>query len=97
MKELMNRVDNLTKELDSSTLMSSLQDALKEVKKDKKLMSLLEEYSYYPTEKIKKKILENDTFQKYKVQETELNLFIMEMNHKLKIISDKGSCHHESH
>ena len=93
----MNRVDNLTKELDSSSLVLSLKDALKKVKKDKKLVSLLEEYSTYPKDEIKRQILENETFQDFKIKETDLNLFVMKLNQRLKVVSDRGNCHHEGH
>lgn len=96
MNELMERVDKLKNELDSSTMVLSLKDVLDRIKNDKELSSLLEKHSTYPDEKIKKQILENNTFQEFKIKETELNLFIMEMNQRLKVISKKGSCHHES-
>ena len=92
MNELMEKVENLEKCLDSSSLVLSVQEVLSRVKKDKKLSSLLEEYSLTPREDLKNQILENDLFQEYKIKETELNLFIMELNSKLKKISKKGSC-----
>lgn len=96
MNELMEKVDKLKNELDSSTMVLSLKDILDRIKNDKELSSLLERYSIYPDEKVKQQILDNDTFQEFKIKETELNLFIMDMNQRLKVISKKGSCHHES-
>ena len=96
MNELLDKLDNLKNELDSSTLVIDLKKCLDKVKKDKELSKLLDEYKIYPNDKIKTKILENKTFQEFKIKETDLNLFIMEMNSKLKTISKKGSCRHES-
>ena len=96
MNELLDRLDNLKNELDSSTLVIDLKKCLDKVKKDKELSKLLDEYKVYPNNKTKTKILENKTFQEFKIKETDLNLFIMEMNSKLKTISKKGSCRHES-
>ncbi|MBR4693227.1 MAG: hypothetical protein IKQ06_05245 [Bacilli bacterium] len=92
----MNSVDNFLNELDSSSLVLDLKEVLNKVKEDKKLVKLLEEYNTYPKENIKNEIIKNKTFQEFKIKETELNLFIMEINQKLKTISKKGSCKHES-
>ena len=96
MNELMNSVDNFLNELDSSSLVLNLKEVLDKVKKDKELVKLLEEYNTYPKENIKNEIIKNKTFQEFKIKETELNLFIMEINQKLKTISKKGKCKHES-
>lgn len=96
MNELMNSVDNFLDELDSSSLVLNLKEVLNKVKKDKELVKLLEEYNTYPKEDIKNEIIKNKTFQEFKIKETELNLFIMEINQKLKTISKKGKCKHES-
>lgn len=96
MNELMNSVDNFLNELDSSSLVLDLKEVLAKVKKDKELVKLLEEYNTYPKEDIKNEIIKNKTFQEFKIKETELNLFIMEINQKLKTISKKGKCKHES-
>ena len=96
MNELMEKVEQLKKELDSSTLVLSLKDSLEKVKEDNELCSLLDTYQKNPSEDIRKKILENNTFQEFKIKETDLNLFIMEMNQRLKTITKKGRCNHES-
>ena len=97
MNELIDKVDNLKKELDSSTLVTSVRESLAKVKQDQELMDLLKEYEQYPKEDTKNKILENKTFKEFKIKETELNLFIMELNQRLKSIAKKGKCNHENH
>ena len=96
MNELMDKLDNLKNELDSSTLVNDIKSVLNKVKSDKDLMKLLDEYSKNNNTSLKEKILDNKTFREFKIKETELNLFIMEINSKLKTISKKGSCRHES-
>ena len=96
MNELIDKVENLKSELNSSSLILDIKECLERIDSDPELKRLLDEYSIYPREDIKNKILENSTFQEFKIKETELNLFIMEMNLKLKNITRKGSCHHES-
>ena len=97
MNELLEKIDNLETSLDSGQLVVSIKEILEKVRKDKELSSWLEEYSLYPREEIKTKILMHPLFQEYKERETALNLFIMEMNQKLSKISKKGMCSHESH
>ena len=97
MNELMDQLDNLKNELDSSNMVLDLKEIRKKIENDKELSMLLEEYSLKPSETIKTKILESDLFQEYKIKETELNLFIMEMNQRLKKITEKGGCGCESH
>ena len=96
MNELFEKLDNLKEELDSSELVKDLKRLQDEIKKDSALMSLIEEYSLKPSESLKMKILEKDVFQEFKEKETELNLFIMELNKRLKVISKSEGCHHES-
>ncbi|MBP5679360.1 MAG: hypothetical protein J6X28_06015 [Bacilli bacterium] len=97
MNELMDKIDNLKNELDSSSLVLDIKEIQKKIRMDSHLMGLLEEYSVHPRDEIKSEILESNLFQEYKLKETELNLFIMEMNQRLKVISKKGKCNHESH
>ena len=50
------------------------------------------EYNVTQDEELKKKILANKLFNNYKEKETDLNILILELNRKLKEISDKGKC-----
>ena len=68
MNELIEKVDNLKKELDSSPLITSVMEALEMTKKDKELSKLLKEYEENPKEELKEKILENKTFQTFKIK-----------------------------
>ena len=59
---------------------------------DKELLKQIEDYNYTKDERIKDKILNNQTFREYKHQEAELNLLILEINSKLKEITKKDKC-----
>lgn len=96
MNELMNKVDNLIESIDKTELVKDLENIQKKVYQDKDLYETLEKYQEYPTEELKSKIIDSKLFQEYKIKETELNLFIMEVNQRLKKISTRKECHHES-
>ena len=92
----MNKIDNLIEKLDESDLVLSLKESIDKVDKDQELKELLEDYSNNPTHELKERIISNQTFQEFKVRETELNIFIMELNKRLKTITKKGNCSHEN-
>lgn len=92
MEELIVKVDNLINEIDSTPLVRDIKKLNKEIKKDKELQSLLEEYRLTKNEKIKSKILDNCLFREYKLKETDLNILIMSINQKLKAINNERRC-----
>ena len=97
MNELMDQLDNLKNELDASSMVMDIRSLLKRIEEDTELSSMLKDYQVRPNDELKNKILESDLFQEYKIKETELNLFIMEVNQRLGVIHKKGGCIHESH
>ena len=97
MNDLLDKLDNLKDELDSSTMVIDIRSLLKRIEEDQELSSMLKDYQVRPNEELKSKILESDLFQEYKIKETVLNLFIMEVNQRLGKITKKGGCIHESH
>ena len=97
MNELMDQLDNLKDELDTSTMVMDIRSLLKRIEEDTKLSSMLKDYQVRPNDELKNKILASDLFQEFKIKETELNLFIMEVNQRLGKITKKGGCIHESH
>ena len=88
----MNKMDNLIESIDSSNLVKDIKELNKKIEKDQELSKLLKEYSNYPTKELKDKIMTNKLFQEYKVKETDLNILILEINSKLKKISNSGGC-----
>ena len=93
----MDQLDNLKDELDTSTMVMDIRSLLKRIEEDTELSSMLKDYQVRPNDELKNKILASDLFQEFKIKETELNLFIMEVNQRLGKITKKGGCIHESH
>lgn len=93
MEELYNKVNNLISKLDDNDLVKEIRDLTIQVSNDKDLIKLLDEYKITKDESLKRKILSNELFQRYKSKETDLNILIMSVNQKLKAINNERSCH----
>ena len=92
MEEFVYQLDNLMEKLDSWDIVCHLKELNETIHGDLELQELLKEYSNQPSDELKNKILMNPLFLEYKEYETELNLFIMSFNKKLKEITNKGGC-----
>lgn len=92
MKELVEKVDNLIKKIDSLELINDIKILSNEIYKDKELLCLIEKYNNSFDKDLKKKIASNKLFHNYKCRERDLNLLIMGINQELKKINDKGKC-----
>ena len=88
----MLKIDNLINQLDSWDVSCHIKELNSKIKEDLELQKLLKEYSQYPNDSIKEKIISNPLFMEYKEYETELNLFIMSFNKRLKDLTKKGGC-----
>ena len=92
MKELIEKVENLKKELDNSQEVKHIKELNSKINDNKELISLIEKYNETQNERIKEQIINNEFFREYKLSENEINYIILEINSKLKQISKKGSC-----
>ena len=92
MNELIEKVENLKQSISELDKIKEIKELNKEIIKDKELLKLIEEYNRTQDEKLKKEIINNELFKKYKVLETDINVIILEINSKLKQINDKGKC-----
>lgn len=92
MEELLEKINNLEQALDEIESVKEIKKLNEEIKKDKVLISLIEEYKKYPSNELKYKIYKNPLYQKYKEKETDINILIFEMNRKLKTITNKKGC-----
>ena len=92
MKELIEKIDNVKKELDNSKEVKHIKELNSKLKDNKELISLIEKYNNTQDESIKEQIVNNEFFREYKLSENEINYIILEINSKLKQISKKGSC-----
>ena len=92
METLIEKVNELKDSLSNTKEVLDIKELNKEIKKDKKLIELLNEYHLYPREETKKQILDNELFRKYKEKETDLNILILKINSELKQITKKDKC-----
>lgn len=92
METLIEKVNELKDALSNTEEVLDIKELNKEIKKDKKLLELLNEYHLYPREDLKKQILDNELFRKYKEKETDLNILILKINSELKQITKKDKC-----
>ena len=92
MNELIETVDNLKKSLDENDEIIKLKEINELIMIDKELLKDIENYNLTKDEKIKERIINNKLFREYKHSEAECNFIILEINKKLKEISNKGKC-----
>ena len=92
MNELIDKVNSLKESLDSNEKIIKLKEINERIMEDKELLKEIEEYNRTNNEKLKNKIINNGLFREYKHNEAECNFIILEINKKLKEISNKGKC-----
>lgn len=92
MNELIDKVENLKDAISELDKTKEIKKLNKEIIQDKELLKLVKDYNDTQDDKIKQKIMDNELFKRYKEKETDINVLILEINSKLKQISDKGKC-----
>lgn len=92
MKELIGKVENLKSALNELEQVKNYQKMKNIVEKDNDLLERIKVYQETNDEGVKEKIMANELFREYKKCETDINLIILEINHYLKKINDKGKC-----
>lgn len=92
MEELIEKTNNLINEIDKLSQVKRIKSLNKEISKDKELSDLIHTYQINKDENLKRRILDNKLFKEYKVNETDINLLIMDINSRLKSINGKKEC-----
>ena len=92
METLIEKVNELKDSLSNTKEVLDIKELNQEIKKNKKLLELLNEHHLNPREDLKKQILDNELFRKYKEKETDLNILILKINSELKQITKKDKC-----
>ena len=92
MNELIEKVDNLKESLNSTKQVKEIEELSEKIMKEKDLLKDIEDYNRTQDDIIKERILNNKLFREYKKKETDLNILILEINQKLKEITNKGKC-----
>ena len=96
MNEVFEKLDKVKEELDNLDIFKELDNSIKKVKGNKELMKKINEYNLYKNNDLRLDIYNYDEIKEYKRIENEVNLLILGINSKLKRISNKRSCKHES-
>ncbi len=92
MNELIEKVENLKQAINNTKEVEEYNKLKKEILKEKELLSKIEEYNLTKKESLKEEIGGTPIFQEYKRKETNINLLIMYINHKLKELETSKEC-----
>ena len=101
MEEINNKIDELIGILNNDCRIKRLNKLKAELNADKNLIikvEILKNLNQYSNEykNIKLELFKNSKFVEYKELENEINILILEINQKLKGLTDTKRCHHES-
>lgn len=93
MEEVMQQVDVIKERLDRSLLMHELKEARQKIEKDEHLKQLIDSFHQNPyQESLKEEIYQNTNFMAYQHLENELYFLILEINQRLKTLTEEKSC-----
>lgn len=92
------KLDELLASIGENEKVKKMKKLKKEIKNDKELKKLLDEFhkeeNVYSSKyiELKTKIIENEKVKEYKILENELYFTVLEMNKKLNTLIDKKEC-----
>ena len=92
MEELIEKLEQLKKEISSLDIVEELHKRKDEVMNDSSLVEKIEEYKKQPKESLKKEIISSPSFLAYKEMETEIDLLILQINQEFKKIRKNYDC-----
>lgn len=92
MEQLLEKLNQVKDTLDKTEIIKNYKKIQKEILSNKEIIELIKQYEYTKDERIKEKVTNNDLYKKYKHEETEINILILEINNKLKDIIKKDKC-----
>lgn len=101
MKKINDKVEELIDILNNDKRVKRLKVLKEELNKDEELISKIEylkkldQYSI-DYRNLKKELFQNPKFVEYKELEGEISIIILEINRKLKNLTNERSCHHEN-
>ena len=85
------KVDKLIKSIDESNTINDIKESIKAIKENQELMHKLTKYNETYDEHLKKEILEYKEMINYRHNENELNYLILEINKRLKEITNESN------
>lgn len=101
MKKINDKVEELIDILNNDRRVKRLKVLKEELNKDEELISKIEylkKLDQYSVDyrNLKKELFQNPKFVEYKELENEISIIILEINRKLKNLTNERSCHHEN-
>ena len=85
------KVDKLIKSIDESNTIKDIRESIHAIKENHELMDKLTKYNETYDENLKKEILEYKEMINYRHNENELNYLILEINKRLKEITNESN------
>lgn len=95
MNELIEKLEQLKKVIRQEDVIVSFLEQKKKTLSDSSLVSKIEKYQCEASDYLKKEIEQSPSFLAYKEKETEVNLFILEINQCFKAIRQEFGCRKE--
>lgn len=96
MLELLEKIESLTEALNQLEIWKHLEQAKTNIYKNQGLIDKIKKYEETLSSQLRLEIYRYDEIREYKKLENEVNFIIMEMNHKLSVLSGIKECHNEN-
>lgn len=96
MEELLNKIDNLKKEINKLPVIDNINICYNVIINNKELINKIKKFNLSKDNNLRIEIYKYKEFQEYKKYENVLNLLIIVINKKLNKISFTRSCSNES-
>lgn len=95
MRELIEKLEQLKEEISKEEVIIQYVKEKKKIFSNNEIVSKIEQYKTYPSEKLKKEIENSPSFLVYKKKELDVNIFIFGINQKFKELNHKVDCRKE--
>lgn len=92
MNEIYNKLDQIKENLDNLEIFEKLNKSIDDIKLNKELIDKIKKYNETKDERLRLEIYNYKEIQNYKELENEINLLILHINQKLKVIKNDGGC-----
>ena len=92
MDEIYGKVKKLKQTMDNLDVFKRLEESIFLVKDNKELVEKIKKYNLTHDDNLRLEIYKYEEIKKYKQIENEINLLILEINHKMRKINNNRSC-----
>lgn len=95
MEELIEKVEQLKKEISKTEEVILYLEEKKKIFSDEELILKIDKYRQCPSRRLKEEIEKSSSFLAYKEKETDVNLLIFMINQKFRELNQECSCKRE--